>query len=120
MIMRLLNWLFHGFHIGLTLFTVFGWIFPPLRMLHLAVCALTLFSWFGIGSILGKPGFCVLTELHFKIRKRLGIQTERESYMLYLARKLTGCEPSNAAVDIGTQAVFYSVTLLSLALTVFS
>lgn len=120
MIMRLLNWIFHGFHVGLTLFTVFGWMIPPLRTLHLAVCALTLFSWFGIGLPLGRPGFCAITELHFRIRRRLGIQTQRESYMLYLTRKLTGREPGNASVEIGTQAVFYTVTLLSLGLTVFS
>jgi len=119
MILRLLNWLFHGFHVGLTLFTVFGWMIPPLRGLHLTVCALTLFSWFGIGLILGKPGFCAITELHFYIRRRLGIQTQRESYMLYLTRMLTGREPSATAMEIGTQAVFYTVTLLSLALTVF-
>ena len=93
---------------------------PPLRMLHLAVCALTLFSWFGIGLILGKPGFCAITELHFHIRRHLGIQTQRESYMLYLTRRLTGRAPDNTSVEIGTQVVFYSVTLLSLILTVLS
>ena len=120
MIMRVLNGFFHVFHGVLTLFTVFGWLIPPLRMAHLAVCALTFFSWFGIGLFLGKPGFCVLTELHFRIRRQLGIQTERESYIFYLVQKLTGREFSNTSVEIGTQAVFYTVTLLSLALAVFS
>ena len=119
MMLKLLNWILHGFHIALTLFTVFGWVVPSLRPLHLAVCLLTLFSWFGIGLVLGKPGFCAITEIHFRIRQQLGLQTQRESYMLYLARNLTGREPRNAAVEIGTQAVFYTVTLLSLVLAIW-
>jgi hypothetical protein len=117
--MRILNVLFHGFHLSLTLFTALGWMIPSWRKFHLAVCALTLFSWFGIGLFLGKPGFCILTELQFRIRQRLGIQSQRESYMLYLARKLTGRAPNQMAVEITTQVVFYGVTLLSLALVVF-
>jgi len=120
MIMRWLDKLFHGLHLGLTLFTLFGWMIPSWRILHLIVCALTLFSWFGIGLFLGKPGFCIITELHFYIRCRLGLQLQRESYIFYLVRKLTGREPSQTAVEVVTQAVFYCITLLSLALTVFS
>ncbi|XHR27207.1 MAG: DUF2784 family protein [Chthoniobacteraceae bacterium] len=118
--MRALNWIFHGFHIGLTLFTAVGWMVPAWRHIHLAVCALTLFSWFGIGLVLGKPGFCAITEIHFHIRRRLGLSLQRESYMLYLTRKLIGSEPNSATVEIGTQVMFYTVTLLSLALTVFT
>ena len=117
--MRALNALFHVFHLGLTLFTALGWMIPSWRVFHLAVCGLTLFSWFGIGLFLGKPGFCVLTELQFRIRRRLGIQTRRESYMLYLTRKLTGRAPNPMTVEITTQAVFYGVTLLSLVLVVY-
>ena len=50
----------------------------------------------------------------------LRLSLQRESYMLYLTRKLVGREPNNAAVEIGTQAVFYTVTLLPLALTVLA
>ncbi|MDR2013256.1 MAG: DUF2784 family protein [Rhodanobacter sp.] len=117
--MRVLNVLFHVFHLGLTLFTALGWMIPSWRMFHLAVCALTLFSWFGIGLFLGKPGFCVLTELQFYVRRQLGIQSQRESYMLYLTRKLTGREPNQMTVEITTQAVFYTVTFLSLVLVTF-
>ena len=34
-LVRALNWLCRGFHVGLTHFTVFGWIVPSLRVLHL-------------------------------------------------------------------------------------
>lgn len=114
--MRIVNWFFHAFHVGLILFTAIGWMVAPLRTFHLAVCALTLFSWFGIGLLLGSPGFCAITEVHFWVRRRLGLQTLRESYMVYLARKLTGREPSAAVVEISTQAVFYGVMLLSIML----
>jgi hypothetical protein len=143
--MRVLNWFLHGFHVGLILFTAIGWVFPSLRSLHLAVCFLTLFSWFGIGLAIGRPGFCLVTELHFRVRRRLRLQSRRESYLVFLTRQI-GCHERSAGglfeaaesdrrslsaasqrpptagpagVEILAQGVLYAVTVVSAALVLF-
>jgi hypothetical protein len=111
--LRVANGLLHATHVALILFTLFGWLVPPLRGAHLIVCGLTLASWFAIGLVIGKPGFCLVTEMQFRVRRRLGIQRERASYIAFLLEAITGRAPDPRRTEVGTQAAMYVITAVS-------
>jgi hypothetical protein len=114
-----LNYILHAVHVTLILFTMTAWIFLPLRVAHTVVCGLTLLSWFAIGLAIGRPGFCIITEIHFWVRKRLGVQQERQSYIVYLLEKLFGKQFLPHRTEIFTQCAFYFFTALGVGLTWF-
>ncbi len=109
----LANVALHGLHLAVIGFCLLGWIWPQTRAPHLILCGLTLFSWFLLGPLLGKPGFCFLTGLQHRIWAKLG-RGERPNYLSYLVLRLSGRAPNDVAIDRATQAVFYACTLLSL------
>ena len=111
--LKLWNTTFHFLHIALILFVLVGWIPEPLRVALLILCGLILLSWFGIGLIIRKPGFCLITEIQYRIRKKLGIQMAPQGYMVYLGEKMTGRAISETRMEVVTQVVFYLVTALS-------
>ena len=118
--LKTLNFLMHGFHLGLITFFLVGWIFPPLRTAHIIMTGVIFFSWFGIGLVIRQPGFCLATEIQYHIRKRLGLQMERDSYIVYLCEKLTGHRVSPWRAEVVTQAVFYVLGATGIALKCFA
>ena len=102
------------FHTFLILFNLFGWIWKPTRIANLVTLLLTGGSWFILGLIVGTPGYCPLTDLHFKILGSLGKTMLPESYVKYLADRLTGLDFSTKLVDIATLLAFCTALLVSL------
>jgi hypothetical protein len=115
-----LNYMLHTVHVAFILFVMTAWIFPPLRIAHIVVCGLTLISWFAIGLAIGRPGFCIITEIQFWVRNRLGIQQERKSYILYLLEKLFCKRFSPHRIEVFIQCAFYFFAALSVGLTWFA
>lgn len=118
MMLAIVNGVSHALHLLLIGFTLAGWAFESTRDLHLWICGLILASWFILGPIVGKPGFCVLTGLQHWIWRRTGVRGH-DNYMSYLFRALTRREPTARGVktiDGWTQAGVYAATLLSLVL----
>ncbi len=116
--MRLANGALHALHLIVIGFCTVAWAFPVTRPLHLVVCALTLLSWFVIGPLLRRPGYCFLTGLQHWMWQKQG-RDERPNYMAYLYQRCTGRTPgvrSRRTIDITTQAVLYSCTALSIYL----
>jgi hypothetical protein len=114
--LRILNIFFHALHVGLIVFILIGCFIPPLRTAHLIACGLILLSWFGLGLPLRKPGFCLFTEIQYHIRHRMGIQMERQSYIVYLGEKLTSQKLNPTKAEWTTQGIFYLMCVLSLVL----
>lgn len=116
--MRFANGLLHGLHLLVIGFCLIGWALPQARVPHLFVCGLTLLSWFAIGPLIGRPGYCFLTGLQHWMWGKQG-RAERPTYMVYLFQRLTGRAPGVGGVrviDLSTQVVLYACTLLSIYL----
>ena len=113
--MRTLDVALHGMHLAIISFTVLGWLVPAWRLAHLALCALILLSWFGLGIPAGKPGMCLVTEIQKKLWRRKGID-DRDSYMVYLFERITGKRPNEVRTEVVTQATFYASAVISLVL----
>jgi hypothetical protein len=102
----------------LIVFNLFGWIWKRTRILNLVVLALTAVSWLFLGLIVGTLGYCPLTDWHFRILEKLGKTDLPDSYIKYLADRLTGLGFNPSLVDKVTLYVFLGVFVISLSLNV--
>ena len=75
--LALANIFFFFFHTMLIVFNLFGWIWKPTRIWNLVTLSLTLVSWTIMGIWRGA----------------MGIHETADSYVILLARKLTGWDP---------------------------
>jgi hypothetical protein len=90
MIYRALDIFFVIFHTLLIFFNLFGWIWKRTRKLNLIVLLLTGASWVILGFVVGTIGYCPLTDWHFSILAKMGETNLPDSYIKYLADRLTG------------------------------
>lgn len=104
--LKLLDIFFLVFHSSLIVFNLFGWIWKPTRKACLITQCITAGSWLFLGLIVGSPGYCPLTDWHFNIIEKLGVSGLPNSYVKYLADRITGLDFNPSLVD--------SVTLWSL------
>jgi hypothetical protein len=114
MIYHLLDIFFVVFHTSLMIFNTAGWIFRRLRLWNLVTLLLTGSSWLILGSILGSPGYCPLTDWHFSVLEKLGKTDLPYSYTQYLAERISGREVNAQIADKLTLVVY----ILSLAASV--
>src|SRR5580692_147338 len=110
-IYKILDYFFFVFHTLLILFNTFGWILRKFRRWNIITLLLTASSWLGLGIWYGW-GYCVCTDLHWKVRKHLGYHDMTNSYIKFLLLKLSGINFPSNAVDTGTAIVFF-LSLLS-------
>lgn len=115
--LAVLNVAFFVFHTALIALNVFGWAWRRTRRLNLAALLLTLFSWTVMGLWFGR-GYCVCTDLHWRIRAAMGIQDHADSYLVLLVRVLTGWDPPVALVNGVAAGVFGLCLIASIALNV--
>jgi len=97
-------------------FNLFGWVWKRTRKLNLIVLSLTGASWLFLGLIVGTLGYCPLTDWHFKILEKLGKADIPNSYIKYLADRLTGLEINASLVDYVTLYTFLAALLISIVL----
>lgn len=108
--LQFLNYFFFIFHTSLVFFNLFGWIFPKTRNLHLITLGITLFSWIILGIWKGF-GYCVLTDWHYEILRKLGKTDLPNSYIAFLVETFSGWLPNAELVEILT-LVFTLVALV--------
>jgi len=72
-------------------------------------------SWLVLGLIVGTMGYCPLTEWHFNVLQKLGKSDIPNSYIKYLADRLTGLDFNSSLVDNVTLFAF----LIALAFSLF-
>jgi len=116
MFWHLLDIFFVIFHTSLVIFNLSGWIWRKTRRLNLILLILTGASWSILGFIVGTPGYCPLTDWHFKVLSKLGKTGIPDSYIKYLADRLTGLDINNSLVDSVTLFAFLAALVVSLFL----
>ena len=110
--MRALNILFHIAHLSFITFSALAWMSPALRPAHLMIQATVLFSWFILGYWKGWT-YCFLTDLHWRVRRRMGLANKTDSYIKYMIDRATGKDANPEWVNRGTVTVFFVTTALS-------
>ena len=108
-----LDYFFLVFHTIFTLFNITGWIFRPLRRIHLAAVLLTALSW-GVLGIFRGWGYCPLTDWHWQVRDALGRPIGSDSYIRFLIFELTGIGLDPFIVDAAVLVIFTVVFILSI------
>jgi hypothetical protein len=116
-VLPVLNVAFFVFHSALILFNVFGWIWKATRRWNLVTLVLTLLSWMAMGIWFG-TGYCICTDLHWKVRAAMGIHDHASSYLVLLVRILTGWDPPVVLVNRVAGAVFLAALSISLFLNI--
>ena len=109
-----LNIALHLAHQSLIVFTIVGWAFCETRLLHLVMMALVGVSWLGFGLFHGL-GYCLLTDLQWRLKERMGEERPTGGYMKFLADRLSGRDLNAKLIDAvtyGTCAVCAAASLL--------
>ena len=118
MFYKILDIFFVVFHSFLILFNLFGWIWRRTRIWNLVTLLLTGASWVILGWIVGVPGYCPLTDWHFSVLEKLGRTDLPNSYVKYLADRITGLDFNSATVDKITLYAFLAALIISLVLNI--
>lgn len=116
-VLAVLNVFLFAFHGALVAFNVLGWAWRRTRRLNLFTLLLTLASWTLMGLWFG-VGYCVLTDLHWRVRAAMGIHDTASSYLALLVRTLTGWAPPATLVNPVAAVIFLAALIASLALNV--
>lgn len=112
---RFLDIFFVVFHTFLILFNLFGWIWRKTRKANLFLLVLTGASWTGLGLCYGM-GYCPLTDWHFSVLERLGVYNLPNSYIKYLADRITGMSFNQDTVDFLTLYFYLAALVISLVM----
>ncbi|HAM10154.1 MAG TPA: DUF2784 domain-containing protein [Bacteroidales bacterium] len=104
------------FHTSLILFNLFGWIWRRTRKLNLITLIMTGASWIFLGLLFGSIGYCPFTDWHFNILHNLGKTDLPNSYVKYLADRITGLDFSSSLVDSVTLYAFLGSLVISIFL----
>lgn len=112
---HLLDIFFIIFHSSLIIFNLFGWIWKRTQKFNLIALSITGASWLLLGILVGSLGYCPLTEWHFNVLNKLGETDIPNSYIKYLADRLTGLDFDPSLVDNVTLFAF----LIALAISLF-
>jgi hypothetical protein len=110
-----LNIGFFVFHTSLITFNVIGWAWKRTRLYNLCCLFLTAASWLLMGIWHG-VGYCICTDLHFKVRQALGIHDGADNYLQLLARNVLGIDPPSSLVRQVAGLVFGLCVMASIAL----
>lgn len=112
---RILNILFHGFHLFVIAFTLFGWAFPRTRLANLILILATLFSWYVLGRWWG-DGFCPVTYLHWRIRNKIPGKHTPDSYIKLCLDFISKSDLDSSKVNYLTLAAILIAGFISLIL----
>lgn len=110
--LKFLDWFFILFHSALIIFNVFGWIFRQTRKINLFTLVFTGLSWSILGFWYGF-GYCPLTDFHWKVLYRLGVNDLPDSYIKYLIDRLAGTDLNPEFVDVITGIVYFAALTIS-------
>ena len=109
-ILILLLTLLHFVIIG---FNLLGWIWRPMRKLHLVCIIVTASCWFILGIWFG-IGYCPITDLEWQLKEKIGEHNLPNSFIKYYADIIWG-KPVNASlIDTLTAVCFFLAAALSI------
>jgi hypothetical protein len=84
-------------HLIVIIFNLFGWVWEKTRRIHRNFLLATWGSWLGLGLKYGL-GYCFLTDWHWDVKRRLGVEGLPNSFIHYLFNEI-GINISAAMVD---------------------
>ena len=105
-----MDFLFTFLHVTIILFNLLGWIWKQTRKAHLIIITLTFASWFILG-IWYDWGYCFLTDWHWRVKEKSGETELPNSFIKYMADKITGKDIDAAFVDLATLILFILIIL---------
>jgi hypothetical protein len=114
-LLHLADYALIAFHTLLVVFNCIGWIWRRTRKLHLITMLATAASWLLLGLWFG-TGYCICTDIHWRVRTALGQHVTEDSYIQYLVARLTGWTPSAQLAANVAGAVFVIALAMSIAL----
>jgi hypothetical protein len=114
-LLYMLNIFFHLVHLAIVFFFLFGWLSSKTLLAHFILSILILLSWSGLGIFYGF-GYCLVTDIQWKIKKRMGQEPYTEYYIKYMLDKLTGLDLNSHTVNAITTAAFFIILLFSTVL----
>lgn len=101
------NLALHIAHIALILLVFAGWWFCETRLWSVLLIAATFVSWYGLKPFFAKDsayGYCIITDVQWRLRKRLGLPAPEDGYMKYL---IDFCIPGSFADDVIQTVTLY-------------
>ncbi len=111
--LHLLDWFFLLFHSGIIMFNLFGWIWQKTRRANLILLLLTAFSWFVLGIWYGW-GYCICTDWHWQVLRKLGEHDLPNSYITYLLLRLSPeLFVPQVIIDTATAGLFFLALVIS-------
>ena len=116
-ILYMMNILFHLVHLGIIFFFLFGWLWQKTLTAHFILSILILVSWCGLGLLYGF-GYCLVTDIQWKIKKRMGDEPSTEYYIKYMLDKMTGLNTNPNTVNAITTYTFFIILVFSTALVI--
>ena len=117
MFYQLLDIFFLVFHSSVILFNVFGWIWKKTRPYNLTLLLLTAASWFILGIWYGW-GYCICTDWHWDILRKMGKSGMPSSYIKYLLQRIFDMDISADLVNLATVVIFFIVLVISVILNI--
>ena len=105
-------------HLAIIGFNLFGWIWPKTRRAHLITVAATGASWFLLGIWFGM-GYCPITDWQWDIKEKLGETNLPNSFVKYMADRITGKNFDPSLVDTVTVACFAAAVVLAVYFNFF-
>ncbi len=108
-----MDYMLHLVHLSIMLICIVGWMFEPIRTLHLLVIVLVAISWFGLGKFFGY-GYCILTDTQWRVKRKLGQEPYTESYVKYILDKVTGRDIDKKVTTGLTLYTYAGAVVLSL------
>lgn len=114
-LLHMANMFFHLVHLTIVTFFLFGWLSSRTLMAHFLLSILILVSWCGLGIIYGF-GYCLVTDIQWRIKRRMGEVPYTEYYMKYMLDKVTGRDLNAHKLNSITTYAFFIILLLSTAL----
>ena len=105
--LNIVNIALHGLHLAIVAGAGVGWIFCETRLATLGLQGAIALSWLVIGPLAGKPlGYCLVTDLQWRVRRGIGLAERPGGYMKYLADGVTGRDMNVALIDRWTARIF--------------
>ena len=111
-VLGLLNILFHVIHLLIIFFYIFGWMMPETRTAHYILALLILFSWCGLGIFYGF-GYCLVTDIQWKIKKKMGQDPGTKYYVKYAIDKVTGLNTNPKIINGATKSAYFGILIIS-------
>ena len=111
--LRILILLLKLLHFVIIGFNLLGWIWRPMRKLHLVCIIVTASCWFILGIWFG-IGYCPITDWEWQLKEKMGEHNLPNSFIKYYADIIWG-KPVNASlIDTLTAVCFFLAAALSI------